>query len=420
MRINMRLVFLAGFFWLMTLSLHAGEPWPEYRGPRGDGTTTSKHLPLTWSETENIRWKTPIHGKAWSSPVVWGKQIWLSSATEDGKKLYALCVDADSGKIVHDVQVFEIAEPKFCHPFNSYASSTSAIEEGYVYVHYGSAGTACLDTKTAAIVWTRQDFPCDHYRSGGSSPILYGDLLILTFDGIDLQYLAAVDKRTGQTVWKTDRKIDYGEAGNADGDLKKAYSTPTVIEIEGVPQLISPSAGATVAYDARTGKEIWHAQTGGYNSAVRPILFHGMVVGHSYTGMQLFAIRPTGRGDVTESHVAWKFTKSTPTRPSPIVVGDLMFVISDGGVISCLEAKTGEQIWQKRLGGDYSASPLYADGRIYFFNQEGVIPVIAAEREFKLLAENKLDDGFMASPAVIDDALILRTRKHLYRVEQSK
>lgn len=414
----MRSCVLALLTLFVATPLFSGEPWPEYRGPRGDGQSRAKNLPLTWSETENARWKTKIPGKAWSSPVVWEDQIWLSNATEDGKKLYGVCIDAKSGAVLHDVTVFDIAEPQYCVAFNSYASPTPAIEAGRVYLHFGSPGTACLDTKTGAVVWSRRDLPCNHFRSAGSSPILWKDLLILTFDGFDYQYLAALDKHTGRTVWKTDRNIDYGDEGNADGDLKKAFSTPTVSEIDGVPTLVSPSAIATVAYDARDGKELWQAKTGGYNSACRPIFFDGLFVGHTEGGMRLFAIRPDGRGDITESHVAWTASKSAPTRPSPIVIGDLMFIISNEGVVSCLEAKSGKQVWQKRLEGDYSASPLYANGRIYFFSQDGLTPVIAAERTFNKLAENKLDDGFMASPAVADDALILRTRTHLYRIEE--
>ena len=395
----------------------ASEPWPEFRGPRGDGHSTAKNLSLTWSESENVRWKIPIPGKAWSSPVIWGEQIWLSNATDDGKTLSGVCVDVQSGKIIHDLTIFNIAEPQFCIPFNSYASPTPAMEAGRVYLHFGSPGTACLDTKTGAVIWTRQDLPCNHFRSAGSSPIIWKDLLILTFDGFDYQYVAALNKLTGEPVWKTERNIDYGDAGNADGDLRKSFSTPAVREVNGVPTLVSPSAAATIGYDVRDGRELWRAKTGGYNSGCRPIFFDGLVVGHTEGGMRLFAIRPDGRGDVTDTHTAWTFSKSTPTRPSPIVGGDLMFIISCEGVASCLEAKTGKEIWQKRLEGDYSASPLYANGRIYFFSQEGQTPVIAADREFTKLAENKLDEGFMASPAVIDDALILRTRTHLYRIE---
>ncbi len=362
----------------------AEENWPEFRGPHGDGHSTATGLPLTWSEKENIRWKTPIHGKAWSSPVIWGEQIWLTSATEDGKQLFALCVDRESGRITRDLEVFTIEKPQFCIPYNSYASGTPVIEEGRVYVHFGAPGTACLDTKTGKTLWARQDLPCNHFRGPGSSPILYGDLLILTFDGFDFQYVAALDKRTGETVWRTDRNIEYG---TDDGDMKKAYVTPTIVDFGGRKQLVSPSAGATLAFDPSSGKELWRVQSGGMNAAARPLFGHGLVYATSaYQGYQLFAVRPEGTGDISDSRVEWKFAKSVPSRSSPILIGDLLFMVSDSGVFSCVEAKTGAAVWQKRQEGAYSASPLFAEGRIYFFSEEGQSVVIAPEREYKELA----------------------------------
>lgn len=414
-----QLWFVLWLFLHLTMPLSA-ENWPEFRGPRGDGSTTSTKLPLEFSETKHVRWKTPLAGKAWSSPVVWGRQIWLSNATEDGKQLSAVCLDGDSGKMLHDLLLFDIAEPQFCHPFNSFGSPTPAIEENFVYIHFGSAGTACVDTRTAKVVWARQDLPCDHFRGPGSSPVIWNDLLLLTLDGFDYQYVTALDKRTGKTVWKTDRNIDYGDVGNADGDYKKAYSTPAVFDINGTPTMISPSAICTIAYDVRDGKELWRAQTGGYNSGCRVILHQGLAIGHTESGMKLFAIKPDGRGDVTNTHVVWTHAKGTPTRPSPVVKGDLLFTLANDGVVSCLLAKTGELKWQKRLEGDYSASPLIAGDRIYCFSQDGDCPVFAAKDEFELLAENQLDEGFMASPAVLDDALILRTRTHVYRIESQE
>jgi outer membrane protein assembly factor BamB len=413
----MRLAAIALVVLLQVFSISAAEPWPEFRGPHGDGRSSAKNLPLTWSEKENVRWKTPTEGRAWSSPVVWGDQIWLSNATPDGKRLSGICVEATSGKIIRNLLLFEIAKPQPRHNFNSYASPTPAIEAGRVYLHFGSPGTVCLDTKTSAIVWQRQDLPCDHLRGPGSSPILWNDFLILTFDGVDFQYLVALDKRTGKTIWKTDRKIDYGADKNSNGDFKKGYSTPSVKEIAGMPTLVSVGAAATVAYDARDGKELWRAQTGGYNSGCRPLFLDDLVIGNSEDGMQLFAIRTQGRGDITSSNIAWTYARSAPARSSPLVVGDLVFAMSNEGVLSCLDGKTGKAIWQKRLEGDYSASALYVDGRIYYCSQDGLTTVIAADREFKKLSENQLDEGFMASPAVIDGALILRTRTHLYRIE---
>ncbi len=222
--------------------LAAEENWPQFRGPRGAGHADVAGLPIRWSETENVRWKTRIHGKAWSSPVIWGDQIWLTTATPDGHQLFAICVDRATGNIVRDLQIFDIKKPSYCIPFNSYASPTPVIEAGRVYVHFGSAGTACLDSASGKVLWTRQDLPCDHHRGPGSSPILHDNLLIMHFDGVDQQYVVALDKLTGNTVWKKSRDIDYQ---TDDGDFKKAYATPTIVEIGGKAQLISPAAMAT-------------------------------------------------------------------------------------------------------------------------------------------------------------------------------
>jgi len=396
--------------------LCAGEHWNQFRGPGGDGQVRSQLLPIEWSDSKNVRWKTAIHGKAWSSPVVWGDRIWMSSATEDGTQLFAICVDAETGEILHDRTVFEIAEPMFCYPYNSYASPTPFVEEDRLWVHYGSAGTACLDTGSGKILWTRQDLPCDHYRGPGSSPVVFRDLMIVNFDGFDLQYVVGLDKRTGKTVWKTDRSIDYG---TDNGDLKKAYCTPAVFEHEGRLQLVSPAAVGTVAYDPLTGEELWKVYHGGFNPAARPLYSHGLVIINTEGGQRLIAVRPDGTGDVTKTHVAWTYGRSTPTRPSQLIIGDHLYMVSDTGIVTCLEVRTGRLAWVERMGGRHSASPLHAGGRIYLFDEESTSRVIEANpHEFRLLAENPLDAGCMASPAVIGDALIVRTKTHLYRIER--
>jgi len=395
----------------------AVDNWPEFRGPGGDGHADSAKLPLTWSETEHVRWKTAIHDRGWSSPVIWGDQIWLTTATQDGTQMFAVEVDRKSGAILRDVLLFSPAEPAFCHPYNSYASCTPVIEPGRVYIHFGSYGTVAIDTATGKKLWTRADLPCDHFRGPGSSPILWHNLLILTFDGFDFQYLVALNKLTGQTVWRSDRNIHYD---SDDGDYHKGFSTPTVIQVAGQEQLISPSAGATMAFDPATGRELWRVQSGGMNAAARPLFGHGLTFATTaYQGYQLFAVRPDGSGDISSSHVAWKFAKSVPSRSSPLLIGDHLFMVADKGVASCVDAKTGEALWQKRLPGEYTASPIFASGRIYFFNEDGRSPVIAPETtELHELALNKLDDGCMASPAVAGNALFLRTKTHLYRIEQ--
>jgi outer membrane protein assembly factor BamB len=404
--------------WLFAVSglTRAAENWPQFRGPDGDGLSQETGLPVTWSESEHVAWKTAIHGRGWSSPVIWDDQIWMTTAPEDGKQLYAVCVDRATGRIVHDVLVFEIAEPQFCYPLNSYASPTPFIEAGRVWVHFGVHGTACLDTDFGKVLWTRQDLLCNHHRGPASSPIVYDDLLVVAYDGFDVQYVVAFDKHTGKTVWKRDRNIDYG---SDNGDVKKAYGTAKVVEVNGRPQLIYPSAGATIAYEPQTGEEIWRINHGGMNACMPPIYRDGrLFLNTASGGFKLFSMRLGGRGDVTNSAVEWKTDKGVPNRSSPSVVGELVFMVSDAGVASVLDANTGRAIRQMRLSGEFSSSPVCADGRVYFSNQDGQSFVFSANRNLDLLATNTLDAGTMASAAVYDKAIYLRTKTHLYRLQK--
>jgi outer membrane protein assembly factor BamB len=391
--------------------------WPEFRGPGGLGHATSKGLPIHWGETENVRWKVFVRGKAWSSPVVWGDQVWVTTAPPDGKELFALAFDRHSGKVLHDVKVFDVAKPAFCIATNSYASCTPCIEEGRIYVHYGSAGTACLDTATGKTLWERRDLPCDHWRGPASSPILWRDRLFIHFDGHDLQYVVALDKETGRTLWRKDRSFDYG---NLDGDLKKAYCTPSVIEVDGKLQLVSPAAFGTIAYDPMTGEEIWKVVHGGMNVAARPLYVNGrFILCTGDGGLRLLAVRSGGSGDVTASHIEWKTSNAVPNRSSPILVGESLYMVSQEGVVSRLDTKSGDTLSKQRLAGKFWASPLYAEGRLYFCNEEGVTYVVDIREGWKVLAENRLADGFMASPAVSGKSLFLRTKTHLYCIEQN-
>jgi outer membrane protein assembly factor BamB len=397
---------------------HAEEQWPEFRGPRGDGRAEGSQPPVEFGESKNLAWKVPIHGKGWSSPVVWGPQIWLTTATEDGTQMFALCVDRATGKVVHDRLVFKNANPQTCDPTNSYASPTPAIEQGRVYLHFGSYGTICLDTRTGERIWERRDLPCDHWRGPGSSPILFENCLYVAYDGYDQQYVVALDKATGSTVWRRDREIDYG---SDDGDVKKAYCTCQIIVHDGVAQLISPSAAETIAYNPRTGEEFWRLRHGGMNTATRPVFANGLVyvtVGDAVADARpaLLAVRP-GKNPAEPAQLVWSMGKSPPKRPSPLVVDDLLFTINDEGVACCLEAVTGRPIWQQRVAGTYRASPIYAAGRIYFLNLDGDITVIEAGRQFKKLAENRLEHGCQASPAVVGDALLVRSTHNLYCFE---
>ncbi len=394
----------------------ARENWPEFRGPTGDGHSRATGLPLTWSETENVAWKTPIHDRGWSSPVVWEDQVWLTTATEDGKRLYAVCVDLDSGNVVHDVKVFDVEAPEKIAEINSYASPTPAIKAGRVYVHYGTYGTACLDTATGKVCWTRRDLNCDHHMGPGSSPILFGGLLIFHVDGTDVQYVVALDTQTGETRWKTPRTIDYSKFHRF---LRKGFCTPTVIESGGRLQMISPGSKAVMGYDPSTGEELWKIRYHGWSMAPRPLFGHGLVyLINDFDRPELWALRPNGRGELNEEeHIVWKIRQSMPATPSLLLIGELLFSVNDDGVASCVEAKTGEVVWKERIGGNFSASPIYAQGHIYFFSHDAATTVIEAGRRCKVLAVNTLDDQMRASPAVADNALILRTRTHLYRIE---
>ncbi len=397
----------------------AGDHWPQFRGPSGDGHSDATGVPREWSETRHVRWKTAIHGRAWSSPVLWGSQVWLTTATKDGKELFAVCVDRDSGKILRDLKVFDVAQPQEIHTFNSYASPTPVIEEGRVYVHFGSAGTACLDTAAGQVLWTRRDLPCNHYRGPGSSPILFRDLLVVHFDGYDVQYVVALDRKTGKTVWKTDRSNDFG--GTEDGDFKKAFSTPLVIEAAGRLQLISPGSRAAMAYDPLTGRELWQVRFRSFSSTARPLFGHGLVyINTGFGKADLIAVRPDGKGDVTDTHVAWTAREGIGSKPSPLLVDDLIYVVADnGGVATCLEAKTGKTVWKARIGrAGHSASPVFVDGAVYFFAQDGLTVVVRPGREYAELAKNQLESGFMASPAIVGKAFYLRTETHLYRIEK--
>ena len=414
--------------------------WNQFRGPNGNGKSFAKNLPVEFSETKNVRWKTPIHDEGWSSPVVWGNQIWLTTGREDGSELFAICVDLESGDVIHDIKVFDVADPQKAYGgLNSHATPTPIVEDGWIYVHFGTYGTACLNTIRGEKLWERRDLNCDHRVRPASSPIIDGDSLFLHFDGVDVQFVAALDKNTGQTLWLQNREVesDLGAVLKAEGlsdadieatkkekpnDNRKAYATPTIIAYQGQWQLISPAAEVTFSYDPKNGEELWRVrhEGWGWNAACRPIFEHGLVYFTTGFSKHLLAVRPSGTGDVTDTHVSWSARRNTPSVPSPLIVDDLLFMASDQGFASCLEAKTGRELWKERLraGGSHWASPLYADGKIYFSGKKGIVSVLAAERKFRLLAENSFEASFIASPAIAGDAIILHSLTHLYCVAE--
>lgn len=422
----------------------ATDSWPEFRGPWGTGhadapgETRRAGLPLRWSETENVKWKTAIPHAGLSVPIVLNGQVWLTTATEDGHDFFVLCLDAETGKILHNEKLFHSDHPESLGNgagVNSYATPSAAIEPGRVYVHYGSFGTACLDTATFKVLWKREDLRCRHYRGASSSPILHENLVILTFDGVDLQYHAALDKRTGQTVWKTDRSVKWNDEHIQqpmvrDGDWRKAHSTPLIATAAGKTQMFSVGAKAAYGYDPRTGRELWRVEYNDWSAAPMPVLYKDRVIlATGFNLAALMAVRADGEGNVTDTHVEWSTRTRVPKYASPILVDGLLYVAADESFVSCLNPETGESVWTERIGGKYRASPVYADGRLYFFSAEGTTTVLKPGRTFEVLATNTLGDdslrgdskrpvGFMASPAVAGKSFYLRTRNHVYRIEE--
>ena len=410
---------------LLAMTIGARADWPEFRGPTGDGHAGAQAagLALTWDETNNVRWKTEIPHRGWSTPVLLGTQAWLTTATQDGHEFFAVCVDTESGRILHNERLFHCDTPEpLGNAVNCYAAPSPAIEPGRVYIHFGVYGTACLDTATRKVLWQRTDLPCRHFRGPASSVILFENLVILTMDGADVQYLVALDKQTGKTVWKTDRSVVFNDAEGfqgfaKEGDLRKAHSTPLIVEVDGRPQMFSPGAKATYAYDPRTGRELWMARYLAWSAAPRPLVGKGLaLILTGLGGTELLGIRLGGRGDVTDTHIAWRVPKAAKTA-SPVLADGLLYMVNDDGALSCIDIADGSLVWKERLAGNYAASPILADGRLYLPNQQGKTFVVKPGRTFEGLATNVLDTGCMASPAVSGKALFLRTKTHLHRIE---
>jgi outer membrane protein assembly factor BamB len=387
---------------------HADD-WPQFRGPSGQGHSAEAGLPIAWSESQNVVWKTPVHGRGWSSPVVAGGRVWVTtSVNEQGASLRALAFDVGGGREAVNVEVFRLRSAELTNPKNSHASPTPIVEGDRVYVHFGAEGTAALTT-AGEIVWKAR-FPYESQHGNGGSPVLYGDLLIFSGDGSNDAFVVALDKRTGKVRWKTSRRQPWDQA----------YSTPLVIRVGDRDELVSVGAYRAAAYDPQTGKEIWRVSyADGFSNVPRPVFGHGLV--YIATGFQqpsLLAVRPDGAGDVTKTHVAWTLKRGAPLTPSPLLVGDELFIVNDGGIASCLDAKTGATHWVQRLGGAFSASPVFADGKIYFLSEEGTSTVLAPGKAFQKLATSTLDGEILASMAVSERSIFIRTNSHLYRFAQ--
>ncbi|MBC8354193.1 MAG: PQQ-binding-like beta-propeller repeat protein [Planctomycetes bacterium] len=411
----MRLSLLLFICSILTPTIQAAEIWPEFRGPAGDGHARNAKLPTRWSETENVRWKTKLPGRGWSTPVIVGDRLWMTAAMADGHELFVLCVDGKSGKIVHQRKLFQVDEPEACNKMNSYASPSPVTDGECVYVYYGTYGVACLDANSGETVWSRRDVNLDHQEGPGSSMILHEGRLIFHCDGRDVQFLTALECQTGETAWQTKRSIDLSAVGDFS---RKAFTTPLITDAGGGVRLISPAAQGCYCYDPYDGSEIWQVQYSGFSAVPRPVVFKDVAfVVDGFAKPKIYAIRLDGKGDVTDSHVKWVYSQNGPSTPSPILLDDHLMFVSDAGIFSSIDAETGKLRWRERIGGNFSASPLAANGLVYLFDREGKTTVIRPGAAAEVVAVNQLAEGLMASASVSGNSLFLRTREHLYCIE---
>jgi outer membrane protein assembly factor BamB len=386
----------------------AAQEWRQFRGPTGQGIADAADVPVAWDAAQNIAWKAAVPGRGWSSPVVAHGRIWLTTAVSQGRdaSLRLLAFDADNGRAAGDLEIVRLRNAQLLNAKNSHASPTPIVDDERVYVHFGSAGTAAV-ALDGAILW-KVRYGCDTQHGSGASPVLYRGLLILTCDGFDAAYIVAVDVRTGKEQWKTPRRQPWSQA----------YATPLVIRVGDVDQIVSPTAFYAAAYEPLTGKEIWRVRyDDGFSNVPRPVFANGLVfIATGFQQPALLAVRPDGHGDVTRSHVAWRLARGVPFTPSPHAVADRLYVLNDAGILSCVAIATGEVLWQHRLPGSYSASPVLAGGRIYFQSEEGLTTVVQPGPVFQSVAANRLDGGMLASMAVSGRSLYIRTEEHLYRI----
>jgi outer membrane protein assembly factor BamB len=396
--------------------------WTHFRGSGLNGHALVKNAPLNWGESSNIDWKVPVKGLGWSSPVVYEDQIWLTSAARDGKEFYTFCFDFETGKLLDEKTIFTSEDPQRIHSTNSYATPTPCIEKGYVYVHFGSFGTACINTRTYEVVWKRDDLPCEHMQGPASSPVIYKDMLILHLEGTKDPYVVSLNKRTGELIWKSVRPPEIYDP--IQPVYRKSYQTPIIIEVNGRDLMISNSAFMCFAHDVYTGEVVWTVEYG-YDSTVSMPLYHNGIVyvnsgwiflenKPSFT--RQYAIDPSGEGDVTDTHVKWIYEDEVPQIPTPVIVDNRMYMVHDRGMVTCLDIQTGKPVWKEKLSGNFNSSPVYAGGNIYFINVKGECTIIKPGDKFQIVAENNIGETVKTLPVFVRDRMILRTEKNLFLI----
>ena len=393
--------------------------WVEFRGPNGTGHYSGPAVPTTWGPDTNVGWKTPIPGKGWSSPILVGGKLILTTAVPadgGGYELRAVAVAADSGKVDWNVTVFdEPASAPKGHAKNSHASPTPLSDGERVFVHFGHMGIACLDLDGKEL-WKTQKYPYKPTHGNGGSPILVGDAVVFSCDGQDKQFVVALDKKTGKELWKTDRK--------SNARLAFSFATPQLIDHAGKKQIVSAASDFVAGYDPKTGKELWRATypKPGWSLITRPVYGHGLVfISTGYTSQHLIALKPEGTGDITQN-VAWKTAKNAPNTPTPLLVGDELYVVADNGFASCLDAKTGTVRWSQRLKGRaFSSSPILVNGTVFVTSEDGVGTVFeATPTGYKEVATNDMKEKTFATPLPAAGKLYLRTETTLFQFTEKK
>lgn len=404
--------------WCLLLALLGADlsplDWPRFRGPRSDGHAAGPPTPLEWSDTKNVAWKVPIPGLGWSSPSIASGKIFLTTAVKQGEglSLRALALDATNGSILWDREVRALEKTPVAHSKNSHASPTPLVTEDALYVHFGPQGIARLSPADGSIQWicTELDYPPVH--GNGGTPVLHEGKLVIVCDGSRDPFVAAVDAATGNVAWKTPRSVF--------GRISHSFVTPTITLVDGQPQVLAPGPDHLAAYDLHTGKELWKVLAPGWSVVPQPAIGHGLVIyNHDYDHPELLAVRLGGAsGDVTDSHIAWRIKRGAPSTPSPLIVGDELYFVSDKGIASCADVKTGEVHWTERFGGNFSASPVYANERILFLDENGLARWVKPGTSFEELGQNQLPGRTFATPSFANGAMYLRTDEFLYKIAQ--
>lgn len=391
----------------------ADDFWPEFRGPSADGHAPDGKFPVEWSGTKDFRWKVEVPGKAWSSPVVADGKIYLTTAVERGGDvlLGARCLSLADGALLWEREIFK-KEATPIHQKNSHASPTPVFADGKLYVHFGHDGTACLNAADGSVAWTQTSLSYPPVHGNGGSPVIHEGKLIFSCDGQADPFVVALNVADGSVAWKTPRGVEVQRTFS--------FATPLLIQVNGKTQLVAPGSGAVVAYDPADGKEIWRFRYGeGYSVVPRPLHRDGIIyVCSGFNRAVLYAVKADGTGDVTDTHLVWQDDKTVPKESSPILVDDLIYYNDDKGILSCLEAATGKELYRERLDGKggYSASPVFAGGNLYFHNGDGVTTVVKPGRTFTRVAENRLGEFGLSSFAVLSDGFLARTEKSLVRI----